>query len=133
MTPEPLKNKLVDIEQEWLFNLINATIITNPHVSREWLAQHVGYQIKIKIMEEMDSAVGYLCEEVDRLWNRQDKPCTQQDIYEAISRAFADLNGVEGYCVCDKEMYGKGYSDERNDEIYCSKECADKHHRGDII
>lgn len=37
----------------------------------------------------------------------------------------------EGVCVCNR-TYNTGYSDERNDEMFCSKDCADSYHRGDI-
>jgi hypothetical protein len=35
------------------------------------------------------------------------------------------------YCACGKP-YRKGYSDSRCDEVFCSKECAEDHSRGDL-
>jgi hypothetical protein len=35
------------------------------------------------------------------------------------------------YCACGKP-YHEGYSDSRCDEVFCSEECAEDYHRGDI-
>ena len=55
------------------------------------------------------------------------------DINKAIIESFPDLypSDVLSVCACG-DNYLDGYSDERCDECFCSKECADSRQNGDL-
>ena len=63
----------------------------------------------------------------------QDVEYDMNYIDKAIIESFPDLYTSDDLSVCTcGEKYTIGYGDERSDTVFCSKQCADEHARGDL-
>jgi len=69
------------------------------------------------LKQQFDEGVEYTCYDIDK----------------ALVESFPDIYEPDNISVCAcGDKYTLGYSDERCDEVFCSKECADERANDDL-